>query len=98
MTSRSMVMTPAARADIIEYGIQWTGPGDVAGSVTILGTGLFNKDKGFYYLEMSARLPGKMQGKVVERTITWSDWRGVSDDGVAHLSRDPGFWKIHPGS
>lgn len=91
-------MTLAARDEVIQYGIQWTGPEDVTGTITILGTGLFNKDKGFYYLDMCARLPGEMQGKVVERTITWSDWRDVPDDGVAHLSGDPGFWKIHPGS
>lgn len=83
---------------VIEYGIEWLEPEECAGSVTILGTGMFNKDKAFLYLEMSARLPGEMAGRVVQRTITWSPWKGAEDDGTAsHLPRVTGFREVDPG-
>lgn len=63
-----------------EYGIEWLAPADVRGSVTLLGVGLGNRDQCFKYLSLSARLPGGMRGKVVSRTITWSDWREESED------------------
>jgi hypothetical protein len=82
--------------EIEEYGIEWLNPADVRGSVTILGTGLFNKDKAFMYLELNARLPGGLHGKVVSRTITWSDWREEQDDGghTSHLPRPSRIWEI----
>lgn len=84
--------------EVIEYAIQWVGPDDVEDTLTVIGTGLFNKDKGFSYLDLCGTLPGKLTGRVVQRTITWSPWEGVQDDGASHLPGPSGFWQVHPGS
>jgi hypothetical protein len=82
---------------VVEYAIEWLSPAEMRGSVTIMGTGLFAKNKAFYYLELSAGLPGEQRGKVVSRTITTSDWREEKDDGRAsHHEGVAGFRQIHP--
>jgi hypothetical protein len=81
-----------------EYAIEWTSPSEHKGSFTILGTGQFNRDKGFMYLDMYGRLPGEMRGKIVSRTITWSSWREEKQDGsIEYLPRVTRFREIHPG-
>jgi hypothetical protein len=82
---------------VTEYAIQWSGPEEVQGTITVMGTGQFNKDKALLYLEMYGKLPGEMTGRVVQRTITWSEWEGVTDGSDAYLPRPAGFWEIHPG-
>lgn len=58
----------------IEYGVQWSSPDEIAGSVTHIGLGEFNRERAEEMLELVRKLPGGQDGKVVLRTITWGDW------------------------
>lgn len=60
-----------------EYAIEWTAPVDIAGSITLMGQGEFNRERAHTMLNLTYRLPGGQRGRVVSRTITWSDWEAV---------------------
>lgn len=57
-----------------EYGIEWTSPEDIAGTVTMLDS----KWRAQHMLVMTRRLPGGQDGRVVVRTVTYSDFEVVS--------------------
>lgn len=60
---------------VTEFAIEWLSPDDIAGSITETGLGLHGLDKAESYIRTSARLPGGQRGRILSRTITWSDWK-----------------------
>lgn len=58
-----------------QYAIEWLEPAELKGSVTRY----FTKERALHHLELCGRLPGKMKGRLVQRTITISDWRELNE-------------------
>lgn len=63
----------------VEYAIEWASPKDIAGTITVMGQGEFNRERAESYINITAKLPGRQRGHLISRTITWSGWRKVAD-------------------
>ncbi len=63
----------------VEYAIEWVAPKDIAGTMTVMGQGQFNRERAEGYINISAKLPGGQRGHLISRTITWSGWCKVED-------------------
>jgi hypothetical protein len=63
----------------VEYAIEWTAPKDIAGTITVMGQGEFNRERAESFINISTKLPGGQRGRLISRTITWSNWCDVED-------------------
>lgn len=71
---RYLPMPPAFQYH--EYAIEWTEPDDMAGTITRMD----DPERAQRILRIAGRLPGERVGRVVVRTVSFSDYEPVCED------------------
>lgn len=65
-----MVSASGPTQKLLEYGIMWSRPGDMSGSVTPMTS----REIAIMYLALARAIPGGCDGQVVSRHVVYSDW------------------------